>query len=220
MKRAVQVLLFLVAWGAVLCLSAGRLDLLRGWIYLALYTAIFAATSALLLAKNPEVIAARAKLHKDAKRFDKVFTLVYSILLFVTPAVAGLEVRFGRTPIGFGAVYAGAALLVVGAVPIAGALLVNPFLETQVRIQSDRGHRVVTSGPYRLVRHPMYAGVLLNCVAVPLILGSWWAFIPAGVSVPLFVWRTIMEDRTLRKELPGYEDYARTTRYRLLPGVW
>jgi protein-S-isoprenylcysteine O-methyltransferase Ste14 len=96
----------------------------------------------------------------------------------------------------------------------------NRYLETTVRIQEERGHQVVNSGPYRFVRHPMYVGVILQFMALPMVLGSKWAFVPAGVVVLLFVIRTGLEDRTLRNELAGYAQYAESTRYRLLPGVW
>jgi protein-S-isoprenylcysteine O-methyltransferase Ste14 len=96
----------------------------------------------------------------------------------------------------------------------------NAFLSTRVRIQEDRGHRVVTTGPYRMVRHPMYAATIIGFAGVSLLLGSWWAFVPGAVCTVLFIIRTALEDRTLQAELPGYKDYAARTRYRLLPGVW
>jgi protein-S-isoprenylcysteine O-methyltransferase Ste14 len=89
-----------------------------------------------------------------------------------------------------------------------------------VRIQSDRGHQVATTGPYRFVRHPMYVGVILSVMSIPLILKSWWALIPAVLIVVLFFIRTELEDRTLKQKLTGYTDYADRVRYRLLPGVW
>jgi protein-S-isoprenylcysteine O-methyltransferase Ste14 len=103
---------------------------------------------------------------------------------------------------------------------LAWAMAVNPFAETTVRIQTERGHTVVSSGPYRLVRHPMYAGAILMFLGTPLILGSMLALLLAIEVVLLFVGRTALEDRTLRRELLGYEAHAAWTRYRLLPGVW
>jgi protein-S-isoprenylcysteine O-methyltransferase Ste14 len=109
---------------------------------------------------------------------------------------------------------------VLGVIPLFAALTTNPHLETTVRIQKDRGHKVITTGPYRFVRHPMYTGVLLMYAGWPLILGSMWSYVVVGIIVVLFVVRTALEDRTLRTELEGYEAYAGRTRYRLLPGVW
>jgi protein-S-isoprenylcysteine O-methyltransferase Ste14 len=103
---------------------------------------------------------------------------------------------------------------------IGWTLAVNRHAEATVRIQTDRGHTVVTSGPYQFVRHPMYTGAMVMYVATGLVLGSIWALALAGILVGLFLWRTVMEDRTLRRELDGYEEYAAQTRYRLVPGVW
>jgi protein-S-isoprenylcysteine O-methyltransferase Ste14 len=100
------------------------------------------------------------------------------------------------------------------------AMATNPFLSTIVRIQDDRGQYVVTTGPYRYVRHPMYAMMFLMWPGTALLLGSWWALLPAVVIVIIFVIRTALEDRTLQAELPGYVDYTQHTRYRLVPGVW
>jgi protein-S-isoprenylcysteine O-methyltransferase Ste14 len=89
-----------------------------------------------------------------------------------------------------------------------------------VRIQKERGHTVATGGPYQYVRHPGYTGAILSQIATPFLLGSLWALVPTIASAALYVVRTYLEDKTLRKELPGYEEYTRQTRYRLLPGVW
>jgi protein-S-isoprenylcysteine O-methyltransferase Ste14 len=99
-------------------------------------------------------------------------------------------------------------------------MVVNSHLEVTVRIQDDRGHCVIDSGPYAIVRHPMYAGIVLQSVATPLLLGSSWAAVPVGITILLFAIRTALEDRTLRKELPGYEEFTTRTRFRLIPGLW
>jgi protein-S-isoprenylcysteine O-methyltransferase Ste14 len=100
------------------------------------------------------------------------------------------------------------------------ALLENRFFSGVVRIQKDRGHQVVSTGPYGFVRHPGYAGALLAYLVTPVLLDSTWAFIPAVLMAGVVILRTALEDRTLQEELPGYKDYARKTRYRLLPGIW
>jgi protein-S-isoprenylcysteine O-methyltransferase Ste14 len=97
---------------------------------------------------------------------------------------------------------------------------VNRRLSTMVRIQDDRGQQVVTNGPYRYVRHPMYVGTVLFAPGIPLLLGSWWALIPAGMIIVIFIIRTAMEDKTLMEELPGYAEYTKQVRYRLIPGIW
>jgi protein-S-isoprenylcysteine O-methyltransferase Ste14 len=142
-------------------------------------------------------------------------------LFSIQPAVAGLDaVRYHWSSMPFEFVYVGIILFALAMVLIASVLVVNPYAESSVRIQTDRGHTVITSGPYRLVRHPMYVGSFLMNLGMPLILGSVWALVLTGVITLLFVWRTAHEDQTLRRELPGYEEYAARTRYRLLPGLW
>ena len=105
-------------------------------------------------------------------------------------------------------------------IPIAAAMAVNRNLETTVRIQRERGHQVTTHGAYRLVRHPMYVGMITQLSAVALLLGSGWALVPALGCAIMIVVRTALEDRTLLRDLPGYPEYASATRYRLAPGIW
>ena len=115
----------------------------------------------------------------------------------------------------------GAVLYVFFVVVITWAMAVNTHFEKTVRIQRDRHHRVIESGPYRIVRHPGYLATILGLVLpTPLLLGSWWAFIPTIWAMAFLILRTVLEDRTLRKELSGYEAYTRKVRYRLLPGLW
>ncbi len=114
----------------------------------------------------------------------------------------------------------GVVVLIVSFIPLTWALSVNRFFEGTVRIQTNRGHQVISSGPYRYVRHPGYVGVIAQFIAIPLVLGTSAAWIPALMGVSLYICRTWLEDRTLRAELPGYADFAHHTRYRLIPGVW
>lgn len=96
----------------------------------------------------------------------------------------------------------------------------QPFFSAMVRIQAERGHAVISQGPYRFVRHPGYAGGIVYQIAVPLVLGSWWAFIPSLLAVACLILRTVLEDHTLHSELDGYQDYAQHVPYRLFPGIW
>jgi len=221
-KRILTVLVFVFVWGGALFVSAGRWDWTRGWIYFGATLLTTGVSGVATLRKNPELIAARGSLHrKEMRTFDKVIMALYVPTSFVIPVVAGLDaVRFGWAPLPWKTLYAGLLLQLLSWAPIAWAMAVNPFLETTVRIQSERGHRVVSTGPYRVVRHPMYVGAILTFAAGPLVLGSLWAYAPAGFAAVLFLFRTGLEDRTLRRELAGYEEYAQRTRYRLLPGVW
>jgi protein-S-isoprenylcysteine O-methyltransferase Ste14 len=142
-------------------------------------------------------------------------------LSFLTPVIAGLDaVRFRWSALPEALFYP--ALIVMVAAYLFGdwAMVENEHCELFVRIQGDRGHRVVTTGPYRFVRHPGYLGAILGTLATPPILGSAWTFVPAALIVLLLIVRTHLEDRVLRQELAGYEEYAQKTRYRLLPLVW
>ncbi len=157
----------------------------------------------------------------NVKGWDKVLMILYTTALLALLVVAALDAgrfRWTEMPV---------ALQVVGALGLipCGAWLfwvtrTNAFLSRYARIQDDRGQRVITTGPYRFVRHPMYASLIPFMICVVLVLGSSWAFIPAGVIAVLFIIRTALEDRMLTTELPGYREYAQRVRWRLIPGVW
>lgn len=216
--RLVTVCVFIsipLFWGA------GTLDWPRGWVFLALLASTFVLNMTLVLSKNPTLMRERWKRRKDTKRFDKVFGLAFRVALVALFVLAGMDaVRYQWTSMQPSLLYVGVAMHVFGMIPVLGALLTNPHLETTVRIQTDRGHRVVTEGPYRYVRHPMYVGISVAFWGWSLILGSWVAFGVASVVVVLLVVRTALEDETLRNELTGYTQYCEKTRFRLVPGVW
>jgi protein-S-isoprenylcysteine O-methyltransferase Ste14 len=209
-------------WIALLFGSAGTLRWLRGWICLAAYIICMSVVGILMRRSNPELEQERSKWKRDdTKKFDKTFLALFIPLTFVQVVVAGFDVvRFGWTRMPFEAVYPGVIIFAAANALIGWTLAVNRHAETTVRIQSDRAHTVITSGPYRIVRHPMYLGTLFMYPATALILGSLWALAVSAIMALLLIWRTAMEDLTLRDELPGYEEFTRTTRYRLLPGIW
>lgn len=220
-RRMGQLAAFTAGWALALFSSAGTFRWPRAWIYIALSLLGMAATAPILRRRNPGLIEARGKWHKDTKPFDKVFLAIYLPLVFALAVVAGLDaVRFRWAPLPLSTLYPGAALYAIATAWISWAMVMNPYLEQTVRIQHDRGHRVIDAGPYRFVRHPMYAGLIACYAAMPPILGSGWAFAVSAAVTAALLWRTVREDRTLREELPGYNEYASRTRYRLLPGVW
>lgn len=220
--RMAKLFLTMPLWCAAVFASAGRIDWVRGWIWLSSFSVAMAVTALLVRRKNPALLEARSHIRqKDTKPFDKVILAVYLPLTFLQPVVAGLDAaRFGWTSMPFVTVYVGLVLLAIAMTPVTWAMLANPFAESTVRIQTDRGQKVVTSGPYRIVRHPMYLGLILLYPAMALILGSMWALAVSGLMAILMVWRTVLEDRTLRRELPGYGEFTTLTRYCLIPGVW
>lgn len=221
LRRIVQVLAFVLLWAVVFFACAGRLDWPRAWIFVALDSITLVITALLVVRMNAALIAARGKWHKDTKSFDKVFTALHTPLVLAFASVPALDaVRFGWTSIPFVAVWPAALVFEAGMSLIAWAMVVNPFLEPTIRIQRERGHCVIAAGPYRVVRHPMYLGMLLSYAATPVMLGSMWTLAVSGLAIALFIWRTALEDRTLRQELAGYSEYAAATRSRLLPGIW
>jgi protein-S-isoprenylcysteine O-methyltransferase Ste14 len=221
MRHIVRVFAAIVLIGMLLFTSAGRLDWKEGWIYVGGWLATFSMLLISLTRSDPELLNERGERTANTKSWDKVLLTIYSVFLFLSPVVAGLDAcRYGWSEmarfwhwIGFGG-------LTVGAILVQRVMGANSFRSTMVRIQDDRGHRVITHGPYRYVRHPTYLGLVLINLSTPLALGSWWTFVPQGVNAMLFIMRTALEDRTLHQELPGYAEFAQRTPYRLLPGVW
>jgi protein-S-isoprenylcysteine O-methyltransferase Ste14 len=198
--------------------SAGRLNWSNAWVLLGLS---FLAGLAFTIGRSPELTAERRNI-KAGKSWDKVLVsitvLLGPIAMWIT---AGLDDRFHwsarMSPLAF---VAGAGVAMLGAALIVSAMRSNPFFSSVVRIQKDRGHTVVSDGPYRFIRHPGYAGMSAFTLATPLILGSYWAFAPAAVTTAVTLLRIALEDQTLHNELEGYTDYARRVRYKLLPGIW
>jgi protein-S-isoprenylcysteine O-methyltransferase Ste14 len=212
---------FLLLLGVILFVPAGRLDWWHGWLLAGLHVLVVAAQALILIPTHPEVIAERSGYQKGSKGWDVLIAgLAAAALPMLAWAVAGLDARWGWSAVDPALTAAGAAAWLVGYALVIWAMASNPFFSVTVRIQDERGHKVMSGGPYRLVRHPGYVGAIVFQLATPLLLGSWWAMVPSALSAALYVVRTVLEDRTLRAELPGYEAYTQQTRYRLLPGVW
>ncbi len=210
-----------LAFAVILFVAAGSLDWVRAWVYV-IYTVLMETCMLFLLVrKAPDMLNERGRLHAGVKTFDKVFAVAWLALALTTPVVAGFDaVRFGWSSMSMAAAYLGAILMAVGFALGTWAMVANEHFEQFVRIQTERAHRVVTTGPYKVVRHPGYAGAIMGTLATPLLLGTWWTFVPAGAIVLLFIIRTALEDKTLREELEGYEAYAQRTNYRLFPCIW
>ena len=219
-RRIVQVAAMLVVLALVLFGGAGTLSWLWAWIYLGL-TLLGVTATAVMMRQHREAIAERSRA-KDTKDWDKVVGGLWGLCYFIAvPLDAGLDARLGRTSqLAVAGHTAGIVLLAVGLAHTAWSMQENTYFSTVVRVQEERGHTVCTTGPCRFVRHPGYPGAILQTLAVPLVLGSFWALIPGAVAAALMVVRTALEDCTLRAELAGYEEYTAITRYRLVPGIW
>jgi protein-S-isoprenylcysteine O-methyltransferase Ste14 len=212
-----------VIYGLLLFLPAGTLSWVWGWVFLAVLVAVMAAHPLVMLPANPEVLVEREKglWNQGVKAWDKWITTAAGGLMPLPWIVAGLDLRFRwSTPLPLAAHLGGLLVTIAGYALFLWAMACNAFFAQGVRIQAERGHAVAAGGPYRLVRHPGYAGTILTQLGVPFLLGSPWGLIPAGLSAVLFVVRTRLEDKTLMAELPGYPEYARRTPFRLLPRVW
>lgn len=222
-KIFIRLLVFLIICGAILFGLAGSLRWLWGWVFLIVFAAVTLASS-LLVKLDQELVEERTTLKDDVKQWDKYLAGSTSLLYpFAYLIVAGLDYRFGWTGEDNFALWLKLLAVVIGLLGYGfsiWAARVNKFYARFVRIQTERGHHPVTTGPYRIVRHPGYAGLSLFILASGIILESYWAMLVSVVMVVILIVRTALEDRTLQQELPGYREYAQQTRYRLLPGIW
>lgn len=216
--RAWNVLVF-AGWAVVPFALAGP-RWLRGWLHLALIVAAALAQGRHVRRRNPALRRRRARLRPGAKAWDLWWNALFWPLLAAEAVTAAAQARAGASPLPGWTWPVGASLLALGFGLSAAAMAVNPFFEGVVRIQTEAGHRTIEAGPYRRIRHPGYAGLALWAAAGPLLLGSSWSAAPAVATVTWIVLRTALEDAVLRRELPGYADYARRVKRRLVPGAW
>ncbi len=208
----------------VLFVCGGDFSWWQAWVFSLLIVAAGVGGRILAEQRHPGLLAERQNIGniQEAKTWDKVLAPLMALSVgFPLVIVAGLDHRFGWSPVfPLWLIVLGIFLIAVGYALAVWALVENRFFSGVVRIQTDRGHVVCDSGPYRIVRHPGYAGNILALPGVVLALGSLWTLIPAAVALVIAVIRTALEDRTLQEELPGYQEYARRVRYRLFPGIY
>ena len=220
-SHLLQVTVMIGVLGGVLFASAGRLDWWEAWAFLIPYYLIALSTALWMLRTNPALVQERNRPGPNAKAWDNALVgvnLVLTLGLFVVTGLDAGRFRWSEAP----AIVRALGLL--GLIPAfvlpLWASRVNAFLSSRVRIQQDRGHHVISEGPYRWVRHPMYLGTVFFNFSLPLLLGSWWGLLPGAAMNVIVILRTRMEDKTLQNELPGYGKYSRQVRYRLFPGIW
>ena len=223
LRVIVQRLFFVVLIPFLPLLITRRWGWWEAWVYGAMAVLGFAVSRILAARRNPDLIAERARFgrHEDAKSWDKRLAPLVGLGGGLIPLVAGLDELLGGSP-AFSLPVTWAALVVTlaGYALASYALIENRFFSGMVRIQTERGHTVVSSGPYRWMRHPGYAGGLLTYLTTPFFLDSWWALLPAVFLTVVLVIRTVLEDQALQADLAGYREYAERVRYRLLPGIW
>jgi protein-S-isoprenylcysteine O-methyltransferase Ste14 len=208
----------------VLLVCGGNFGWWQAWGYSLLIVAAGLGGRIWAERRHPGLLAERQNMEKvqSAKAWDKVLAPLMALsVVFPLVIVAGLDHRFGWSPVfPLWLIVLGFLLISLGYAFAVWALIENRFFSSVVRIQVDRGHVVCDSGPYRIVRHPGYAGNILPLLGIVLALSSMWTLIPAALALIIAVIRTVLEDQTLQDELPGYRDYARRVRYRLIPGIY
>lgn len=221
--RTVVLALFFVVIPFLPLLISRQWDWWEAWVYAIISILGIVISRVLAVRRHPDLLAERARYlqHEDAKSWDKLLSPLVAFGGGLIPLVAGLDALFDGSPT-FSLPIKILALFIILAGYALGsyALIENRFFSGMVRIQTDRDHQIVSSGPYRWMRHPGYAGALLTYLATPIFLDSRWAFLPAIFITIVLIIRTSLEDKTLQDELEGYRDYAMQVRYRLLPGVW
>jgi protein-S-isoprenylcysteine O-methyltransferase Ste14 len=219
--RVAMVYLFI---SFLLFVCAGDLRWWQGWIFTLLILAVGLLGRGWAEQRHPGLMDERKSSFQaeDAKPWDKVLAPLMAVSIsFPLVIVAGLDHRFGWSadfPLWLNVL--GFILIAIGYALASWALVENRFFSGTVRIQKERGHEVCDSGPYRIMRHPGYAGNILPLPGIALALSSVWTFIPAAAALIIILVRTALEDRTLQEELPGYKDYARRVQFRLFPGIY
>jgi len=224
LARGVLVLIAEFAvFGALLFVSAGTLLWPAGWVFMAIFFG-FALVIVLWLGReDPGLLAERLStpIQSGQPHWDKVFVVAVVLLFVFWLILMPLDaVRFGWSEVPGWLQVFGAVGLVLSFYIIFLTFRENAYLAPVVKLQLERGQSVVSTGPYRFVRHPMYASMFLFFPATALLLGSWWGLLLCPVILGLLVWRTTLEDRLLKNGLAGYEEYARNVRYRLIPRLW
>jgi protein-S-isoprenylcysteine O-methyltransferase Ste14 len=219
LRRLVRLIIYLLIIGVVLFVSYGGVDWIMGWVYMVV-TAV--STGIIIFNIGEDLLRERRGKKTGVKKWDiPLAVFVGRLGPLILLVVAGLDKRFGWSPeIPLYVIIAALFVFIFGRCIAFSAMMANKFFSSVVRIQEDRGHGVVSSGPYRYVRHPGYTAIILYSASAAIVLESLWALIPAGLILIVTIIRTALEDRTLRAELEGYADYAGRVRYRLIPLVW
>ncbi len=216
----------------LLWISAGFQFWFTAWIYIIFLLIFSTVFMAAMVKKNPVLLNLRGAPRKamrtaPLRRYDKIYFICYVPLFVLIPIVTGLEYQEFLVvliiipfPLLLWQILLGFLLILIGDIIFGWAMVSNPFFHGMMKIQQERGHQVISKGPYRLIRHPGYIGQILFYLGTPLLLGSWWAFLLGVIMSLAFVYRTANEDQVLRNELDGYTEYTDQVRKRLIPGIW
>src|SRR6266850_4102723 len=219
-KALLSVLLLAVVMGVVLFVTAGTIQYWQAWVYLLIFTIASLFTTIYLIRNDPELLKRRMRggptaEKRASQRVIMFFTSLAFIGLLVVPA---LDRRYGWSTVPIYVVIAGDALVVIGFYFIFLVYRENKYASATIEVAANQ--EVIDSGPYAVVRHPMYASALLYLVGTPLALGSYWGLLPFVAVIPFLIWRLIDEEKMLTRELEGYRQYRQRVPYRLVPRVW
>ena len=209
--------LMLMALGLLFFLSAGTIKYREAWAYIVTISIPMIVFGIYMFRHDPKFLERRMKTEekrKEQKLIQRAGALPF-LLVFLLP---GLDKRFGWSDLPFSIALTGLALVLLGYLVILYVFLTNSYASRVVEV--EKGQRVITTGPYALVRHPMYVGVIFFYGVTPIALGSYWAMIASSLIIPILIFRILDEEKELLENLPGYREYAQKVRYRLLPFVW
>jgi protein-S-isoprenylcysteine O-methyltransferase Ste14 len=209
-----------VVMGLLLFVPAGTVHYWQGWVYLSIFMGASALTTLDLVRRDPALLERRLSAGPTAEKrpVQKLIMLCTSIGFIALLVVPALDHRFGWSDVPLGGVVAGDVLVAIGFCLIARVYRENTF--TSATIEVAEGQQVISTGPYAIVRHPMYASASLYLLGTPLALGSYWGLVPVAAMMPFLIWRLFDEERFLAENLPGYTEYQQRVRHRLVPFVW
>ena len=222
-KQLTLTSIFLIIQIIIFFLSAGQITNQRPWFYFIAAFFHFMASTIIQFKLNPQLVVQRLKIKREgSKTWDEILMRASNLtIIILIPIIAGLDIgRYSWSNLSVNYVWIGLVFAVLSSVLLNYAMVSNKYFEPTVRIQKERGHTVITSGLYRIIRHPGYLAGILFAISMPLLFGSFFSFVGVGIYVVLVMIRTWLEDRTLQEELEGYQDYTKQVRYRLFPGIW
>jgi protein-S-isoprenylcysteine O-methyltransferase Ste14 len=223
LRVIVQTTTWLAFMGVILFVAAGNWRWTEGWAFLAIFAAGSVVFCAWLLRRDPALLAARmgSLVQKDQPLWDKIFMSAAMVgwnVWLVFMALDAQRFHWSHLPVWLQVI--GGALVIAGFLAVMPAFRANSFAAPVVRVQGERGQRVIDSGPYALVRHPMYAAAMLYLIGLPLLLGSWYGLIGTAIIMLAISWRATREEQTLKRDLSGYDAYMARVPWRLIPHVW
>ena len=219
-RLAAQSLLFLLVTGALLFLPAGTFDYWEAWVFIAVFIACNIPLTIWVAINDPQLLERRMRAGPTAEKekSQKIIMTIAFLAFAGEVVIPALDRRFGWSDVPTSVVILGNALIAISYVGFYFVFRENTYGAATIRVEENQ--RVISTGPYAVVRHPMYAAALVLMLGVPLALGSWWGLLAFALGVPALVWRIIDEERLLKRDLPGYAEYAQKAPFRLIPGLF